>query len=94
MEDAKLSEQSKKNILDLQYAKYLQYFNTSIIIIFTYFIGLVIALFTKQINLADIRHLFLLVLASSLFLIVIIYLLLRFKYRMKNVIEEIKKLNL
>jgi len=43
----------KKNVLDLQFQKYLIIASTSIIISFTYFIGVGIALFTKQINLND-----------------------------------------
>ncbi|MFH1358378.1 MAG: hypothetical protein ABIH37_00655 [archaeon] len=43
----------KKNILDLQFQKYLIIASTSIIIAFTYFVGVGIAILTKQINLND-----------------------------------------
>jgi len=46
-------ELKKKNVLDLQFQKYLTIASTSIIIAFTYFVGAGIALLTKQINLSD-----------------------------------------
>lgn len=50
----KMNEVTKrKNILDLQFQKYLIIASTSIVIAFTYAIGAGIALFTKQIKLDD-----------------------------------------
>jgi hypothetical protein len=46
-------ELKKKNILDLQFQKYLTIASTSVIIAFTYFIGVGIAIFTKQVDLED-----------------------------------------
>ena len=46
-------ETKKKNILDLQFQKYLIIASTSVVIAFTYAIGVGIALFTKQIKLDD-----------------------------------------
>ena len=46
-------EIKKKNVLDLQFQKYLTIASTSIIVAFTYAIGVGIALFTKQIILND-----------------------------------------
>ena len=43
----------KKNILDLQFQKYLTVASTSIIIAFTYFIGIGLAILTNQIKLND-----------------------------------------
>ncbi len=43
----------KKNVLDLQFQKYLTISSTSVIIMFTYVIGVVIAFLTKQIKLND-----------------------------------------
>ena len=43
----------RKNVLDLQFQKYLTIASTSIIITFTYLIGVVISILTKQINLND-----------------------------------------
>ena len=44
-----VTEKIKKNILDLNFQKYLVMVSTSIIVAFTYFIGVGIALLTKQI---------------------------------------------
>lgn len=46
-----MKDENKKNILDLQYQKYLNVASTSIIIFFTYLIGIVIAVLSKQIKL-------------------------------------------
>ncbi len=46
-------ETKKKNILDLQFQKYLVVASTSVIIAFTYVIGVGIAIFSKQISLDD-----------------------------------------
>lgn len=46
-------ETKKKNILDLQFQKYLIVASTSVIIAFIYAIGVGIALFSKQIKLND-----------------------------------------
>ncbi|MDP3728141.1 MAG: hypothetical protein Q8R18_01670 [bacterium] len=40
----------RKNILDLQYSKNLQYFNTTIIALLTFFIGLAIAYVSQDIS--------------------------------------------
>ena len=45
----------KKNILDLQFQKYLIVASTSVIIAFTYAIGVTIAIFSKQISLDDFK---------------------------------------
>ena len=46
-------EIKKKNILDLQFQKYLVAASTSVIIAFTYAIGVSIAIFSRQIRLDD-----------------------------------------
>ena len=43
----------KKNILDLQFQKYLVIASTSVVVAFTYFIGIGIAIFAEQIKLDD-----------------------------------------
>ena len=89
-----LSDKLKKNILNLHYNKNLQYFNTTTIILFTYFIGLTIALLTKQINFLDHRHLYLFSLVSIIVLGPLVIFLLYFKNNMKKVVKGIKKLKL
>jgi len=46
-------EIKKKNVLDLQFQKYLIIASTSVIVAFTYIIGVVIAIFSNQIKLND-----------------------------------------
>lgn len=66
----KLGDKIKKNLLDLQYNKYLQYYNTSTIILFTYVIGVVIG-----------------------FITFLLFIMLRFKDHQKNIVNEVRKLN-
>ncbi len=89
-----LPERVKKNLLDINYNKYLQYFNTTIIISFTYLIGIAIAFITKQINYKDPTQLFLVALISIGFLGIMVILLLDFKGHIDRIPKEIKKLNL
>ena len=61
MRRKEIGESVKKNILDLQYNKYLQYYNTSVIVLFTYFIGIGVALITEQVDFREGKQLLLLV---------------------------------
>ena len=84
----------KKNLLDLSYNKYLQYFTTRIILVFTYIIGLLIALFSGQVNYNNLNHLSLMGLFSLLFLIPLVLLAGSYKNHLNNITEEIKELRL
>lgn len=90
----KLQDKVKKNLLDIHYNKYLQYFNTTIIITFTYIIGISIAFITKQINYKDPKQLLFITLVSIGFLSFIAILLINFKEHLNNIPREIKKLKL
>ena len=87
-----ISDKIKKNLLDLHYTKYLQYFNTSIIVIFTYLIGLGIALLTKQIDYKNPAQLLLAAVITIMFLGAISILLIKFRGHLKSIPQEIKKL--
>ena len=50
------NETKRKNILDLQFQKYLVVASTSVIIAFTYSIGIGVAIFSKQIRLDDFNN--------------------------------------
>lgn len=90
-----LSDKIKKNLLDLHYNKNLQYFNTSIIILFTYFISIGVIFITKQIDYTTFNNqLFLIALISILIIGGILQFMLKFRFHMKNIQEEIKKLDL
>ena len=60
----RLSDKTKKNLLDLEYNKHLQYYNTSIILLFTYIIGISIAFITKQIDYRNPRQLVMVAIVS------------------------------
>lgn len=92
--DKRLSEGIKKNLLDLQYDKYLQYYNTSLIILFTYVIAVAIGFITKQINYQDIAQVATIGLISASVIITTLLLMLHFKDHMKNILEEVKKLKI
>ena len=88
-----LSEGVKKNLLDLQYAKYLQYYTTAVIILFTYGIGVAIAFITKQIDFYSIGQMLLVFLISMAVVSVVVMLMLDFKGHLSNITAEIKKLD-
>jgi low affinity Fe/Cu permease len=94
MASNKLSENVKKNILDLNYNKYLQYYNTTIILLFTYIIGIAITVITKQFDYKDTKQLLVVVIISIALISIFVLLLLSFKKHMRNVLKEFKKLDL
>ena len=84
----------RKNLLDLEYNKYLQYYNTSVIIFFTYLIGMIVVLFTNQIKYENYLQLSLFILLSILVIGTVYILLSNFKMHLRRIPEEIIKLNL
>ena len=90
----RLNDRTKKNLLDLEYNKNLQYYNTSIILLFTYIIGTSIAFITKQINYHDPKQLLLVALISIGFVGIIIIFMLKFRENLIKIPKEIKKLKL
>ena len=94
MKQKALSDKIKKNLLDLQYNKYLQYYNTSIIILFTYIIGVAIAFITKQINYKNMNEIGLVAIISIAVISMIVIFMLEMKDHIKNIPNEIKMLKL
>jgi len=92
--EMEISDKVKKNLLDLQYNKYLQYYNTSIIILFTYFIGVGIAFITKQIDINEPKQFLSLLVISISTVVLIILFMLRFKSHQENILDEIKNLKI
>ena len=90
----RLNDRTKKNLLDLEYNKNLQYYNTSIILLFTYIIGTFIAFITKQINYRDPKQLLLVALISIGFVGIITIFMLKFRENLIKIPNEIKKLKL
>ena len=89
-----LSDTTKKNLLDLDYNKHLQYYNTSIILLFTYVIGTFIAFLTKQIDYKNLNQLFLFIVVSISFIVPIIIFMRKSKEQLRDIPKEIKKLKL
>ncbi|MBU1204225.1 MAG: hypothetical protein KKG60_04120 [Nanoarchaeota archaeon] len=84
----------KKNLLGLEYNTNLQYYNTLLIILFTYFIGVGIAFITKQIDFNSNIRLGILSGVSILVLFGVMFFLSRFRRRLKQIRKEIQKLEL
>ena len=84
----------KKNLLDLEYNKNLQYFNTTIVILFTYIIGLVNAFVTKQIDVKNNIQLSIVTIISLILIFVLLVFLVLIKDSMKKVISQIKELKI
>ena len=82
----------RKNLLDLYYYKNLQYKNTVIIILFTYFIGILVAFLTKQLNITNRLDMILVATLSILVIGLGVLFLNEFNYHLKKIPEEIKKL--
>ena len=94
LETKRVSSKIKKNLLDMYYNKNLQYVNTSIVLIFTYFIGILIAFVTEQIDLKNNIQIMLIGVASIFFLSIMSILVQRFRSNMKLATREISRLNL
>ena len=88
-----MDEQLKrKNVLDLQFQKYLIIASTSIIIAFTYFIGVGIAILTKQINLSDFISVWVLIIISLGVLGICSALFLNAVFHIRNIPKVMKEI--
>lgn len=85
-------EELKKNILDLEFQKQLIVTSTTIVICFTYFVGLLFAVFSSQINFDNLTIKFAVLLVSISILGVSIIILSNSYSKIKNIPEEIKML--
>jgi predicted neutral ceramidase superfamily lipid hydrolase len=89
-----ISGKVKKNLLDLEYNKYLSYLNTSIIILFTYLVSVAIVIITRQIDYKNVSQIMFLSVTSMLILSVISFLVIRYRSRIKNISLDIMKLKI
>lgn len=80
----------KKNILDLRYQKNLSYFNTAVIILFTYVIGVMVALLIGRISFVNYFQLGTLVFVTVGFFGVNLWFMKEFKKEMNLVLVELK----
>ena len=77
--EKKLPDRVKKNLLDLNYNKYLQYFTTSIILFFTYIIAVLVGFITKQINYTNLGQMIMVSIVSIIVITVLLLLMQRFQ---------------
>ncbi|MFC1768699.1 hypothetical protein ACFLZX_02950 [Nanoarchaeota archaeon] len=89
-----LSDKVKKNLLDLHFSKHIQSQNTSIILLFTFFIGLIIAFITIQIDPRNLKQLFIVSVITILFGSILSILISTSRVHQRRIISEIKKLDL
>lgn len=83
----------KKNVLDLRYNTYLQYFNTIVIIGCTYIIGIIIAVLTKQIDIHNTSQVLAVATISVFVLLTFSIILLYFKKKLQDIIKDINSLS-
>ena len=87
-----MDKKIKKNLLDLKYSKYLQYYNTMMILLFTYFIAIIIAFVTRQLIFSNIDHLFLICVVSIFPLILMVNFMITCKKNLKLIPKQISNL--
>ena len=89
-----MSDQKKKNKYDLDYNKYCQFFNTTIIILATFFIGFLLSILTKQIEIG-VNTPFIFVISTFIVILSIsVYFLIEFYNKMKEIMGNIDKLKI
>lgn len=88
-----ISNKIKKNLLDLNYNKYLQYYNTAIILLFTYLTAISIVFLTRQIDFGSSIQLLVAVSLSFFVISILILFPLHFKEHLKKITKEIRKLD-
>ena len=84
----------KKNLLDLHFHKYLSYKNTTIVIMFMYFVALLIPFLIGELSFFNLKDTFFVGIISSFFIPSSLLFLKNFNYHLKKIPEEIKKLEI
>jgi len=88
-----MNDRIKKNLLDLKYSKYLQYYNTTIILLATYLIGLSIALISNQISTSNPINFFFALILSLIYCGTIIKFAINFKKQLHKIPKMIATLS-
>ena len=83
-----------KNLLDLEYNKYLQIYHTSIVLLFSFLIGVLIALLTNQIDFSNMAQVGIFFTVTIMIIFSIIGFMVTSHYRLKKIPKEIMKLEL
>lgn len=84
--------QIRKNILDLTYSTQLQYFTTTIILFFTYLVGLLIAFLTNQVDLHNPVQLWLMFFMTIAVSATAVLLFQHFRTKLHAILREIRSL--
>ena len=82
----------KKNLLDLSHTENLQYYNTAVIVLFTYFVGIIIAVMTRQIQLNNYSQIGMLIFVSVPAILIPVILIKKHFKKMKQIKKEIQGL--
>jgi len=78
-----ISDNLKKNLLDLEYNKNLQYFNTCLVIILS-----------RQVDISNFLQLVILIIFTLVFLLIMFYFLIDLKTALNRIVKEIKELKI
>ncbi len=84
--------QIRKNLLDLKFNKYLSYYNTTVIILFTYFIAVLVSVISGQIILLNLLNFLAFLIVSLVVISFCLISLARFKRIQRKVILQIANL--
>lgn len=88
-----INDNIRKNLLDLEYSKHLQYFNTSILVLVTYLVGLVLAFATKQVDFSNPGQLMAIGIISSIVSLLCVLSMINSRSHIKIIPEKIKRLS-
>ncbi|HLC65104.1 MAG TPA: hypothetical protein VJI46_03210 [Candidatus Nanoarchaeia archaeon] len=83
----------KKNILDLQHSRNLQYLNTAIIILFTYFIGVAIGFITNEISYRNPEQVMMTAIVSMIAVSTFLLIIQRYRTRLYGILKAIDELD-
>ena len=86
--------QIEKNLLDLEYQKHIIIASTSIVILFTYVIGVIIALATQQIDINNLNIIIILCIISAFSLGFFLFLFFKSLIKIEKIPKIIKQLKI
>ena len=87
-----MNSKIKKNLLDLEYNKYLQIYTTNIVIFITLFVGLIIALISNQIDFTNFVDIIIFLSISCFLLSFNVAFMIRARNKLDQIPKEIMKL--
>ncbi|MBI4439988.1 hypothetical protein HY638_03370 [Candidatus Woesearchaeota archaeon] len=85
--------EKKKNILDLQHSRNLQYLNTAFISLFTYVIGIVIGFVTNEISYRNPEQVMMTAIISAIVVSAFLLIIQRYRTRLYRILKAIDELD-